>query len=148
MQLPRVTTAATLLVAVTFSGPVAAQDSSAFKDATAYWSMSDAGAQHALQPHGNVTFGVELEGDERAASLARGGDGYAVRLQGGYVTTSSQRPIQLAGKQASISLRLRDPSGQWVGGLLSSADPSDRHANLISANGKELVYRWRTTPLW
>ena len=148
MQLARVTTAGMLLVAVTCSGRVAAQGRSAFKDATAYWSMSDAGTKHALQPHGNVTFGVELMGDERAASLARGGDGYAARLQGGYLTTSAQEPILLAGKQASISLRLRDPSGRWVGGLLASADPSDRHANLIYADGKELTYRWRTTPLW
>ena len=71
-----------------------------------------------------------------------------MRLQGGYLTTSSPKPIQLTGKQASICLRLRDPSGQWVGGLLASAQPTDRLANLIDANGSELVYRWRTTPLW
>ncbi|MCU0963125.1 MAG: hypothetical protein MUF48_23785, partial [Pirellulaceae bacterium] len=119
-----------------------------WRDAVVYWSMSEADAQHVLEPHGDVAWGVELTGDERAASLARGGDGRVLRLQGGYVTTSAAASLELTGKQASLCLRVRDPSRQWLGGLLATPDAQDRHANLISCDGKDLVYRWRTTPLW
>jgi len=128
-----------------------AQGNSPFHDAVADWQMKDlagsADRDDELTAVGQVQI-VALEGTDREASLARGGDGYAVRLQGGYLATTSKKPIRLTGKQASICLRLRDPSGQWVGGLLATADPQDRLANLIYADGKELVYRWRTTPLW
>jgi len=127
------------------------QAKSPFDDAVAVWQMKQLGGSadegDELAAVGQVRV-VALAGADREASLARGGDGYAVRLEGGYLTTSSRKPIQLAGKQASICLRLRDPSGQWLGGLLASADSKDRLANLIYADGKDLVYRWRTTPLW
>jgi hypothetical protein len=128
-----------------------AQAKPPFDDAVAVWQMKElAGSAERggeLTAVGQVRM-VALQGADREASLLRGGDGYTVRLQGGYLTTSSPKPIQLTGKEASICLRLRDPSGQWVGGLLASAQPTDRLANLIYANGNELVYRWRTTPLW
>lgn len=137
------------LMATSFVGY--AHATSPFDDAVAVWQMRElagsADEGDELTAVGQVQI-VSLAGADREASLARGGDGYAVRLQGGYLTTSSKKPIQLTGKQASICLRLRDPSGRWVGGLLTSADPKDRLANLIYADGKELVYRWRTTPLW
>nr|HPM84630.1 hypothetical protein [Candidatus Anammoximicrobium sp.] len=127
------------------------QAKSPFDDAVAVWQMKQLGGSadkgDELAAVGQMRI-VALAGADREASLFRGGDGYAVRLEGGYLTTSSRKPIQLAGKQASICLRLRDPSGQWLGGLLASADSKDRLANLIYADGKELVYRWRTTPLW
>ena len=140
-----------LLALIAISSIGNAQAKSPFDDAVAVWQMKElagsADRGEDLAAVGKVQIAA-LEGADREASLARGGDGYAVRLQGGYLTTSSQKPIRLAGKQASISLRLRDPSGQWVGGLLASAQPQDRLANLIDASGNELVYRWRTTPLW
>ncbi len=124
---------------------------SPLEDAVAVWRMDDlAGSAERgdeLAATGNVRI-VPLEGPDREASLARGGDGYAARFEGGYLTTKSKKPIRLTGKQASICLRLCDRSGEWTGGLLASADPGDRLANLIYATGSELVYRWRTTPLW
>lgn len=45
-----------------------------FKDAAAVWNFGDA-KDPSLTVRGDVKLGVELTGDERAASLARGGDG-------------------------------------------------------------------------
>ncbi len=122
-----------------------------FDDAVAVWQMDrlagPADGSDDLAAVGKVQV-VRLTGAEREASLARGGDGCAVWLQGGYLTASPRQPIRLSGKQASLCVRVRDPSGQWLGGLLASAEPQDRLANWIVADGKELVYRWQTTPLW
>ena len=129
-----------------------AADKSPFDDAAALWQMRDLkGSEKTsgeLLPNGQVEVGVKLEGADLEASLARGGDGYVARFSGGYLTATSEEPIQLTGKQATICLRLRDASGQWKSGLLATADPEDQFANLIYGNGGELFYRWRTTPGW
>jgi beta-fructofuranosidase len=117
------------------------------KDAAAVWDFSRTD-DPSLKVHGGVKTGVLLEGPDRAASLERGGDGYVAQFRGGYLTTISEKPIQLAGKNASICLRLHDTSRQWNSGLLATANPEDRLANLIYANGANLFYRWRTTPPW
>ena len=146
---PRFAILVTTFAAVGSAGWAEAQ--SPFDDAVVVWHMQHltgtADANDALTAVGQVEV-VALAGAEREASLARGGDGTVVRLRGGYLATQSARPIELAGKHASLSLRVRDPSGRWLGGLLASAQPQDRLANLVYANGSELTYRWRTTPLW
>ena len=125
---------------------------SPFRDAVAFWQMKDLKGSgktaSELQPEGKVEVGVRLKGEDRDASLARGGDGYVAGFRGGHLATISEEPIQLAGKNASICLRLRDTSRQWNSGLLATADSQDRLANVIYANGQELSYRWRTTPPW
>ena len=119
-----------------------------FHDAVAVWHMKAGEDTKTLVPDGNVKVGVRLEGDDLQASLARGGDGYVARFDGGYLTTASKAPIELEGKNATICLRLRDSSGRWSSCLLSTADRSDRLAKLVYCDGEELVYRWRTTPPW
>ncbi|MFA7006690.1 MAG: LamG-like jellyroll fold domain-containing protein, partial [Verrucomicrobiia bacterium] len=91
-----------------------------FQDAAVCWSMADAGATHALQPHGKVTFGVELEGAERAASLARGGDGKAARFEGGYLALADDAQLKINPKQWTIAIRMRDPQGAWCYPILGS----------------------------
>jgi len=56
------------------------------------------------------------------------------------LTTTSEKPIQLAGKHASICLRLRDASGQWKSGLLATADPEDQFANLVYGDGRDRLF--------
>lgn len=118
--LSRITTMATLLAAATLSGSVAAQDSSPLKDATAYWSMADAGTQHTLQPQGMVTFGVELTGEDREASRARGGDGKAARFEGGYLILANDAGFTVNQKQWTVAIRMRDPQGAWRYPILGS----------------------------
>lgn len=120
---------------------------SPLKNATAVWDFART-KDPTLKVHGDVQTGIKLNGPDRAASLERGGDGYVARFRGGYLTTISEKPIQLTGKNASICLRLRDTSEQWNTGLLATANPQDRLANLIYANQTDLFYRWRTTPAW
>jgi beta-fructofuranosidase len=120
---------------------------SPLKNATAVWDFART-KDPTLKVHGDVETGIRLNGPDRAASLVRGGDGYIARFRAGYLTTISQNPIQLTGKHASICLRLRDTSRQWNTGLLATAYPQDRLANLIYADHTELIYRWRTTPAW
>ncbi len=139
---------AALAVAATAS----AQTESPFRDAVALWQMKDlqgsGRAPSRLEPAGKAEVGVRLEGQDLAASLARGGDGYTARFGGGYLTATSEAPIQLAGRYATVCLRLRDLSGKWNSCLLAAADPEDPLANLVYSGGQELVYRWRTTPPW
>ena len=120
---------------------------SPLKNATAVWDFART-KDPALKVHGNVETGIMLNGLDRDASLERGGDGYIAQFRGGYLTTISEKPIQLTGKNASICLRLRDTSQKWNTGLLATADHQDRLANLIYANHTDLFYQWRTTPAW
>lgn len=143
---------AVLTVAVT-DAVRAAEPPSAFRDAVALWQMQDLNGAGAAASHlsitGDVEVGVQLDGADLQASLARGGDGLVARFRGGYLTAVAPAPIQLDGKKhASICLRLRDTSRAWKAPLLATADPSDALANLIYANGTDLFYRWRTTPPW
>ncbi|MBN2477147.1 MAG: hypothetical protein JXB62_21245 [Pirellulales bacterium] len=140
--------ASTLLIA-----PVALlRAASPFDDATVLWDMkarSGSGRKPSrLLRQGDVQLGVRLEGTDLQASLARGGDGYVARFHGGYLRTESDTPIQLAGKNASICLRVRDASQQWNASLLATDNPQNRLATLIHADGTSLSYRWRTTPPW
>ncbi|HOS94245.1 MAG TPA: hypothetical protein PLQ54_13080, partial [Armatimonadota bacterium] len=62
---------------------------SVFGDAVAAWHMrdgSDGSGNADLRAVGDVALGVALEGEERTASITRGGDGYAARFDGGYPT--------------------------------------------------------------
>ncbi len=74
-------------------------------------------------------------------------------------------PFDLSGAaQMTLYLRLRDPSGQWQGSLLSCGDPDDRWSDILWAGpidtqhlgfrekrrltgDRGLHYRWRTSPL-
>ena len=103
---------------------------SPWTSATAIWNFARKNDQ-TLKIQGDVETGIRLNGSEQRASYKRGGDGYVARFRGGYLTTISEKPIQLTGKNASICLRLRDTSYQWGTGLLAKADPQDRLANLI-----------------
>ena len=143
--------AAVVLSALSFVATAAGQDAP-FRDAIAVWGMDDlqGGGEvpGKLVASGKVNVAVPLAGADRAASLARGGDGRVARLDGGYLKAVSDTPIRLEGKDATLCMRLRDLSGAWNCPLLAIADPKDPLANLVYANGSDLVYRWRTTPPW
>jgi beta-fructofuranosidase len=129
-----------------------ADNMSPFRDAVALWNMKAADdpaqSDSCLLQEGTVEIGVQLSGAERRASLARGGDGYVGRFRGGYLIARSDPPVQLTGKNASICLRVRDTSGAWASHLLATDRSDDPLADLVFGNGRDLYYRWRTTPPW
>ena len=97
--------------------------------AWALWHMGDlkdsAGNRH-LVVHGAVTLGVPLEGADRAASLARGGDGKAARFEGGYLAIApGDGVLNVPGKAMTIALRcaIRKESGSSQSSAATGASP-------------------------
>jgi len=93
-----------------------------FQDAVAVWNFSgtENGTQtYPLSIHGAVTPGKPLEGDERTASLARGGDGKAAVFNGGYLEIGGPA-FDPPGAEFTLLLRVRDPQGEWKAPLFGS----------------------------
>lgn len=88
-------------------------------DAIAVWHLSDTndavGGNSALTIQGPVRLGETLDGDERAASLARHGDGKVAVFEGGWLSAGQglNGELNLSGRRLTLALRLRDPSGAW-----------------------------------
>lgn len=95
-----------------------------FLDATREWHMSDganaAGAKGNLQARGEIRWGVPLDGAEREASLARGGDGMVARFDGGHLALADDADLRLNPGQWAIAIRMRDPEGSWRYPILGS----------------------------
>lgn len=91
---------------------------SPFDDAVAKWHFG-AAAQPGLTVHGNVKMGVELAGEDRTASLDRGGDGKVAQFDGGYLEIGGPA-FDPPGAAFTLVLRVRDPHGAWNAPLLGS----------------------------
>ena len=107
------------LAALAGGGAAIAAEKSPFAGATAVWRMADlndsAGKNSQLTARGDVRFGIQLENDEREASLRRGEDGYAAQFNGGWCDAGqgADGELNLRGKAITMAIRLRDPSGKW-----------------------------------
>jgi len=139
----------------------AAGRASPFADAVAAWHMAD--TRDAAEPAselavvGDVSLGLALEGAEREASLARGGDGFAARFEGGYLSAGqgAHGELNLTGKALTMCLRVRDPSGTWDTPLFSKHGGHDQLVyNLFATDlgagmalGFELGTDWSERPL-
>ncbi|MFZ4766196.1 MAG: hypothetical protein ACOYMN_14695 [Roseimicrobium sp.] len=97
-----------------------------FKDAVTVWHFAGTDGLEAI---GAAKTQVKLEGADRAASLARGGDGMVAEMDGGYFVASGDAKV--TGKQMTLLLRLRDRRGTWDSPLLARRDASDPLANLL-----------------
>lgn len=124
-----------LIAVLTMTTAALAQaGSSPFSDAVAAWhfkDLSDAvGANSALQAFGEAKTGVALDGDERAASLASGGDGFVAELSPGYFLAGqgADGELNLTGEAMTMCIRLRDKSGKWDTSLFSK---HGGHSNLL-----------------
>ncbi|MCL5269853.1 MAG: hypothetical protein M1457_04700, partial [bacterium] len=86
-------------------------------DAATVWHMNDErnGARDdcRLAVVGQVRLGLELEGDARAASLARGGDGRAACFEGGYLRIANDNELRIRPDQFTLAIRMRDAEGKW-----------------------------------
>ena len=113
-----------LLVATASRGVAAAGP---WDDAVAVWHMAgpddSAGDNSRLTVHGEVTVGTSLDEGDAAASRARGGDGIAADIRGGWLAAGSGVNGELDQRDETISLliRVRDPSGRWAGPLVTKS---------------------------
>ncbi len=121
-----------LLVVVVAPASRAAESPTPFDDAAALWHMSSlknaAPGGDDLAVRGNVGIGVELTGDERHASVLRGGDGRAARFDGGYLDAGGgpDGRLNLKANAFTLCIRLRDPSGRWMAPLFSKHGGHDK----------------------
>jgi sucrose-6-phosphate hydrolase SacC (GH32 family) len=109
---------AVALCAAGMSTMVYAADESALKDAVR---VLDAANGVKLKPEGEVRTGVPLEGDEKADSVKRGGDGLAAEFDGGWIDVpldaiKEQVPFS---KDWSLFVRFKSRNPGWVGSLIS-----------------------------
>jgi beta-fructofuranosidase len=140
-----------------------------FGDAVAAWHMADLRDSRGspdLEALGAIDIGVDLEGDEREASLLRGGDAKAAVFHGGTLATGrgGTREVALAGHDASLCMRLRltetvegssilarDDRGDGLGRILHLGSVDRRQMNYESSrrvsDGTTVEFAWRTRPL-
>ncbi len=117
---------------------------SPFDDAAVAWHMSDVQAQGSLAPssalraEGAARLGVALQGEDRQASLRRGGDGRAAQLDGGWLSAeegeiASSKPWE---KAATIAVRVQVPGGKWQGVILGKFGAPSGDIFSISAENR------------
>jgi sucrose-6-phosphate hydrolase SacC (GH32 family) len=110
---------AKLLVTCALAATATAFAASApLNDAVAVWNFGDP-KDSSLIARGDVKLGVALAGDERAASLARGGDGRVAQFNGGWLEIAGPA-FDPPGAEFTLLLRVRDPQGAWNAPLFGS----------------------------
>lgn len=141
------------VVLLSLSGLRPAAAGAPLDDAVAVWHMDATGdsakTSGVLAVEGAVELGRELTGAERAASLRRGGDGRVAEFRGGYLRagTSTERPLAIAGREMTLTVRLRDSTADWAAPLVGRDDPAGQYANLLYGRDNSLHYLWQTEPI-
>jgi hypothetical protein len=114
---------------------------SPFAGATAIWHLADfndsAGKNCGLTARGDVVVRIHLTGEEREASLRRGGDGYAAQFNEGWLDAGqgADGKLNLTGKAMTMAIRLRDPSGKWGSPLFGKHGGQTKEVyNIFSAD--------------
>lgn len=102
-----------------------------FKTAVAVWHMADLNdsvGKNVLSAAGNVAVGKKLEGKDLEESLACGNDGVVAQFDGGYLDAGqgADGALNLTGPALTVSVRLRNPSGDWELPLFSKHGGHDR----------------------
>lgn len=122
----------TTFLVFAFATTAANAGENVFQDAVAVWNFSETenGTQtYPLSIHGAVTLGKALGGEERAASLARGGDGKVAVFDGGYLEIGGPA-FDPPGAEFTLLLRVRDPQGEWKAPLFGSYGGTARAARM------------------
>jgi len=99
-----------------------AKAAESFHDAAFVWRMKDASG---LAVQGAATTGIELTGEDKAASLARGGDGFAAKLDGGHLGLDDLGDVFDHGEY-TLHLRVK-PAGDTLDGTLFSSWAEREH---------------------
>ncbi len=92
-------------------------------DAVSAWhfaTLDSADGRSPLKLQGAAKVGIELQGADRDASLARGGDGKAAEIAGGWFDAGQggDGRLNLKGSAMTLLVRLRNPSNTWGSGEL------------------------------
>ncbi|MBM4153417.1 MAG: hypothetical protein FJ221_00085 [Lentisphaerae bacterium] len=126
-----------------FVAAVSATEPSPLASAAGRWDMAATGPGLAMVG-GTVELGVALEGAEREASLARGGDGRVARFAGGRLELPPGALTALDASQWTVAVRLRDPSGAWTGTIFGDrGDDRQVSVALRAVDGLDLPMRDR-----
>ncbi|MBR2695183.1 MAG: hypothetical protein IKE69_13340 [Thermoguttaceae bacterium] len=101
------------------------------EDAVALWHFAD--TANSAQSHswvtieGDVRLGVPLSENEGQQSRLRGGDGFVADFsRGGWLSAEVAPDFDIKGRQLTIYLRLRDPSGVWNVPIISRFSKDNR----------------------
>ncbi len=119
------------------SGPLAAAD--------AVWEMGPQ-AGKTLVVQGDVETGIKLTGDEREASLARGGDGIVAEFRGG--SLAADDGPRVIGKDLTIVVRASHADAARTGDLITWGDKTGKSAVRMSFTVRDskpwLTAQWAT----
>lgn len=105
--------AALVLIIICANSPWVWAEKPIFEDPITVWHLREdfdiAGVNSPLQIRGAAKLGIPLEGADREASLARGGDGFAAQLSGGFLDAGqgAANELQLEGDQFTWLIRLK-----------------------------------------
>ena len=118
---------------------------SPFNDAAVLWNMEKTvppGTASSIEAVGNVKMGIALTGASREESLRRGGNGLVAKFDGGFqrVGSGTTPGFQLSGKEMTLCMRVRDPSGRWNFPLLARDDRGNRYSRILYGAGGQLEY--------
>lgn len=110
--------------ALNASRPSAAIARETLEDAVGAWqfdTLSSIDDLNPLTPHGDVIFGIPLEGDERLESQRRGGNGFVAQINRGHFNAGqgANNRFQIEGSAMSLLLRFKN-SGEFRNGELFS----------------------------
>lgn len=137
-----------LFLPLAFSSSAAPAAEQAFSDAVAVWhfgGLDSADGKCPLKLHGAAKAGVELTGAERQDSLARGGDGKAAGIDGGWFDAGQggDGRLNLKGEAMTMLLRLRNPSGKWSNGeIFCKHGGHDKLVFNLFVNGDRLGFEF------
>ncbi len=137
-----------LVAGLALAAPAAVDPREVFKDAVAAWHLGDlasADGRSPLAAKGGVKAGVELPGEDRAASLARGGDGKVAEIDGGFLDAGQGGGgcLNLRGGAMTMLVRLKNPSGRWSPGeLFCKHGGHDRLVYNLFVNGDNLGFEF------
>lgn len=137
-----------LVAGLALAAPAAVDPREVFKDAVAAWHFGDLASADGGSPlaaKGGARAGLDLTGEERAASLARGGDGRVAEIDGGFFDAGQGGGgrLNLRGGAMTMLVRLRNPSGRWSSGeLFCKHGGHDRLVYNLYVNGDSLGFEF------
>jgi hypothetical protein len=113
-----------LAICFGFAHQISAQTKTPLHHADYLWQLSDTSnasqTRCDLVIEGDVKLGIALNGEARSASLARGGDGFAARFDGGFLSLADRAEPRFNHETWTIAIRLRDQDGSWQAPILGS----------------------------
>lgn len=93
-----------------------------------------------LRAIGKVTPGIPLTGDDRAASLARGGDGVVAHFEGGRLLSGDATPVLKGLRDFTLYLRLKSESDGLSGTVVAQRQPGRHESGGFDVSGWHMPF--------